>query len=320
MKERVKKALNSSNLKNSIYNLICEIKREKESHIEELILEIDRLNREIKQEKNDLKEELKKAFLTLEELADELEGEKKDELISAIEVNKLKTLEFLGILRETTEAAIIAALEKNEDIEETIEEITKNLAFETIDINVDSKHIKDVSKTILLVASDIASVSLNYSDEILRGSVFGVKKGILKSIEKFKETIENTPKEARGFIVNNYDKIIQDLDRVDEVYISCIKDVANSSEAGIKERLLELSNEVGSVVDKLRNSAKEAVELFKERFSTFSKEAASTTSLIKNRANEAKRLGVRAFMMAKAAINGAIKGAKDAINKEKNEN
>lgn len=319
MEQKVKKVLQSSDLKNSVYTLINEIKKEKESHIEELILEIDRLKREIESEKDELKKELSRAFELMEKLADELESGKKEELISAIEENKLKTLEFLGILKETTEAAIIAAIEKNEDIEETIEEITKNLAFETIDFNVDAEHIKDVSKTILLVASDIASVSINYSDEILRGSVFGVKKGILKSIEKFKEIVENTPQEARSFIVSNYENIIRDLNRVDEIYVSCIKEVADRSETGVKEKLQELSNELGSVIYKLKNSAEEAVELFRAKLNNLSIDKEATTSLLKNSASEAKRLGIRAFMMAKAALDGAIKGAKDAINKEKNE-
>lgn len=319
MEQKVKKVLQSSDLKNSVYTLINEIKKEKESHIEELILEIDRLKREIESEKDELKKELNRAFELMEKLADELESGKKEELISAIEENKLKTLEFLGILKETTEAAIIAAIEKNEDIEETIEEITKNLAFETIDFNVDAEHIKDVSKTILLVASDIASVSINYSDEILRGSVFGVKKGILKSIEKFKEIVENTPQEARSFIVSNYENIIRDLNRVDEIYVSCIKEVADRSETGVKEKLQELSNELGSVIYKLKNSAEEAVELFRAKLNNLSIDKEATTSLLKNSASEAKRLGIRAFMMAKAALDGAIKGAKDAINKEKNE-
>lgn len=319
MEKRVKKVLENGDFKKTISNLINDIKRKKETHIEELILEIDRLKREIEIEKEDLKKELQKAFATLENLANELEGKEKEELISAIEINKLKTLELLGILKETTEAAIIAALEKNEDIEETIEEITKNLTFETIDINVDAEHIEDVSKTILLVASDIASVSINYSDEILRGSVFGIKKGILKSIEKFRETIENTPQEARSFIINNYNNIVKDLNRIDEVYINCIKDVANQSEVSSKEKLLKLADELNSVIYQLRNSAKEAMEIFKIKFSNFSIETIPQSSIFKNRANEAKRLGIRVFAMAKAAINGAIKGAKDAINKEKNE-
>ncbi len=319
MQTKIENILKNDDLKESISILIEEIKKEKEKHIQELILEIDRLNREIEHEKEDLKLKLKETFEILENLAQELDGDKKEEFIKAIEVNKLKTLEFLGILKETTEAAIIAALEKNEDIEETVKEITKNLAFETIDIKVDAAHIKDVSIAILSVAADIASVSINYSDEILSGTVQGVKTGILKSIEKFKESIEFTPLEAREIIIDNYDKIIKDLENVDDLYISCIKEVAHNSEAGIKEKLLKLAEELQSTMYKLKNAAQETIEIFKTKFSDLAKEAASTTSIFKEKAEEAKRLGIRAFMIAKAAIDGAIKGAKDAITKEKDE-
>lgn len=318
MEDKIKDILKEKDLTQAVATLINEIKEEKERDIAELILEIDRLNRKVEHEKESLKTKLKEAFDLLEEFAKELEKEEKDELIKAIEINKLKALDFLGILKETTEAAIITTLEKNEDIEETIKEITKNLAFETIDTKVDAKHIKDVSKTILLVAADIASISINYSDEILKGAVFGIKKGILKSIEKFKESIEFTPMEAREIIFENYNKIVKDLENIDDLYISCVKEVANSSEAGIKDKMVILSKELESTIHKLKNAAQEAIDTLRAKFSDLAKEAASTTSIFKEKAQEAKKLGIRAFMIAKAAIDGAIKSAKDAMNKDQN--
>jgi len=318
MEDKIKDILKEKDLTQAVATLINEIKEEKERDIAELILEIDRLNRKVEHEKESLKTKLKETFDLLEEFANELEKEEKDELIKAIEINKLKALDFLGILKETTEAAIITTLEKNEDIEETIKEITKNLAFETIDTKVDAKHIKDVSKTILLVAADIASISINYSDEILKGAVFGIKKGILKSIEKFKESIEFTPMEAREIIFENYNKIVKDLENIDDLYISCVKEVANSSEAGIKDKMVILSKELESTIHKLKNVAQEAIDTLRAKFSDLAKEAASTTSIFKEKAQEAKKLGIRAFMIAKAAIDGAIKSAKDAMNKDQN--
>ena len=318
MEDKIKDILKEKDLTQAIATLINEIKEKKERDIAELILEIDRLNRKVEHEKESLKTKLKETFDLLEEFANELEKEEKDELIKAIEINKLKALDFLGILKETTEAAIITTLEKNEDIEETIKEITKNLAFETIDTKVDAKHIKDVSKTILLVAADIASISINYSDEILKGAVFGIKKGILKSIEKFKESIEFTPMEAREIIFENYNKIVKDLENIDDLYISCVKEVANSSEAGIKDKMVILSKELESTIHKLKNVAQEAIDTLRAKFSDLAKEAASTTSIFKEKAQEAKKLGIRAFMIAKAAIDGAIKSAKDAMNKDQN--
>lgn len=318
MEDKIKDILKEKDLTQAVATLINEIKEEKERDIAELILEIDRLNRKVEHEKESLKTKLKETFDLLEEFANELEKEEKDELIKAIEINKLKALDFLGILKETTEAAIITTLEKNEDIEETIKEITKNLAFETIDTKVDAKHIKNVSKTILLVAADIASISINYSDEILKGAVFGIKKGILKSIEKFKESIEFTPLEAREIIFENYNKIVKDLENIDDLYISCVKEVANSSEAGIKDKMVILSKELESTIHKLKNVAQEAIDTLRAKFSDLAKEAASTTSIFKEKAQEAKKLGIRAFMIAKAAIDGAIKSAKDAMNKDQN--
>ncbi len=315
MESNFENILKSEDIAGAVTALIEEVKKDREKKIQELILQIDRLNREVEQEKEELRKRLNETFLLLEELSKELEGRKKEIFIKTLEEHKLRSLEFLGILKETAEAAIIAALEKNEDIEETIEEITKHLTFENLGTRVDSEHIKDISEAILEVAAEIASASVNYSDEIIKGSVKGVKEGIEKSIEKFKESLEFTPKEARELLVENYTKIVKDLENTESIYIESIENVAARSDAGIKEKLLTASEEMKGAVYRLTHVSQEAIEAIKNRFSELAKEASATTSIFKAKAEEAKKLGVRVLSIAKSAIDGAIKGAKEAMEK-----
>ncbi len=296
----------ASDPKSYIDNLISTIKKQKTAKIAELIAQIDRLQAQINAQKEELKEELLNTFLTLETEALQLPSPKKEEALEAIAQCKLKSLELLGILAETAESAMIAALERGENIEETIFEIAKDLTFESIDYEVDRAKVRDVASTLLEVASTIAAASVNHSDEILRGTIFGIKSGIRKSIEKFNEIVEFTPPEARALIISHYEKILQDLDHIDTLYKEVIEEVARKSEPGIKEKMIAIANSE-NLFEKLKEDAQKAMDNLKRRFETINPE-------LKAKALEAKELGLKAFALAKEKIDKAIKEAKDAFN------
>jgi len=299
----------SSNPKAYINNRIELIKKDKAARIAELLAQIDRLQARINAQKEELKEELLAEFLHLESQIEKLPEEKRAQALEALEECKLKSLELLGILSETTESAMIAALEKGENIQETITEIAKNLTYESLDFNVEKERIEHIASTILEVAANLAVASPNYADEILRGAIHGVKRGIQKSIEKFHEVIEFTPPEARELLILNYQKVLDDLEQVDQIYRSTIEKVANKSEPGVQEKILEIASSE-SIFEKLTEEAQKAIATFKNRFA-----AILESPELKAKAIEAKELGLKAFTLAKEKIDKAIKEAKDALHK-----
>ena len=294
--------------KEAIEKHIEAIKQKRVATIVDLLAQIDKLQARINAEKKELKEELANAFLHLETEALQLPSPQKEEALQAIEECKLKSLELLGILAETTEAAMIAALEKGENIQETIAEIAKDFTYESLGYEVDRRRIEDVATTILEVATNLASATPNYSEEILRGTILGIKRGITKSIEKFNEMIEFTPEEARELLIVNYESIANDLGHADLIYKEILLKTAQKSEPGIKEKIENIANE--TIFDRLSEAAQKALENFKSRF-----EKLLENPDLKAKAEEAKRLGLRAFTLAKAKIDQALKEAKDAINK-----
>jgi hypothetical protein len=294
--------------KEAIENRIEEIKRKRVATIVDLLAQIDKLQARINAEKKELKEELQNTFLHLETEALTLPSPQKEEALQAIEECKLKSLELLGILAETTEAAMIAALERGENIQETIAEIAKDFTYESLGYEVDRRRIEDVAATILEVAANLATASPNYSEEILKGTILGIKQGITKSIEKFNEVLEFTPKEARDLLIVNYDSIASDLEHADLIYKEILLKVAQKSDPGIKEKIERIANE--NIFDRLTETAQKALENLKSRF-----EKILENQDLKAKAEEAKRLGIRAFALAKEKIDRALKEAKDAINK-----
>ena len=280
------------------------IKKDRTARIAELLAQIDRLQARINAQKEELKEELLAEFLHLEAQIEKLSEPQRSEALAALQECKLKSLELLGILAETTEAAMIAALEKGENIEETIAEIAKDLTYESLGYQVDAPHIKDVATTILDVASTLATATPNYSDEILAGAVQGVKMGIKRAIEKFRDTLEFTPPEVREILLMG-EQIIGDLERIEEPFLEAVEDVAKRSDPGIREKLLEAAK---SQSQGLKEEAQQAVALLKSRIATILENPE-----LRAKALEARELGLRAFSAAKAKLDQAIKEAKDAI-------
>ena len=301
----------SQNPKEAIRQAIEAKKAPRIAKIQTLLAQIDKLKSEIEAQKQELKSELIETFDELQKAIDTLPEPQRSEAQQILDSYKLSSLEFLGILTETTESAIINALERGEDIQETITEITKDLAHQTIDINVDATHIRDISKTILSIAATIAEASVNYADEILEGAILGVKQGIHKSLVKFDETIRFTPDEARALIIENYDSILQDLPHIHEIYMQTIQEVAQQSELGIQEKILSIAQKNASLFERLKTEAEKAIGSFKKRF----EELLSEGTQVKLGTEEAKRLGLQAFNKAKQSLQNAIKGAKDAMGK-----
>jgi len=112
-------------------------------------------------------------------------------------------------------------------------------------------------------------------------------------------------------------EILKDLKKIDELYIECIKEVADKSEVNIKEILLALSKELKSFFYKLTYEAETAIEIIQKKFSHLFKEATFTKEKIIKKAEETKKLGFRVFEIAKAALDGAIKEAKKAMKQDK---
>ncbi len=301
----------SRNPKEAIRQAIEAKKAPRIAKIQTLLAQIDKLKSEIEAQKQELKSELIETFHELQKAIDTLPEPTRSEAQKILDSYKLSSLEFLGILAETTESAIINALERGEDIEETIIEITKDLAHQTIDINVDATHIRDISKTILSIAATIAEASVNYADEILEGAILGVKQGIHKSLVKFDETIRFTPDEARSLIIENYEMILQDLPHIHEIYMHTIQEVAQQSEPGIQEKILTIAQRNESLFERLKTEAEKAIGSLKKRF----EELLSEGTPVKLSTEEAKRLGLQAFNKAKQSLQNAIKGAKDAMGK-----
>ncbi len=354
-KKRIQRLKDKNKIQNRIgdlFEIFCEVLREKELHTPKNIeAVIDGLLKAVTYEKEDClyktlyqKEQLEKSineqkrvikdcitdtYATLDKHLESIHDSIKQDVKAALSDIKLNGLEMLGILKETTEEAILTTLEKGSDIEDTIYEISKNLTYQSIKEGSFTKsRFLNVSKTILEVAKEIADQNISFAKEIINGSIEGTKDGILKAINKFKNDIKFAPEE----IDEDLNQVKKELMKIEDDYIEILKHMSESSESlsskfikeklekldGSIEKLKRATNETREIlaqkieelkseinIEDLKEKAEQKFENLKKDVASLEKKAEQKFEEIKQSektkqvTQEAKKLGLRAWEVAK---------------------
>ena len=280
--------------------------------VEELLAQKEQIERSLERKSQALQSAKIEIFSILqEELSSEGSTQQRD-----LHQIKLQSLDLFDMLSEMVESAILTTLEKAHDIEETTKEIVKEITNETLsEGEMSTIRIRLITKAILEPAIDIAEATPTTADEILRGTLKGVRAGLIKSIHEFKQKLQYMPDELKAPLLQ--DNInIDDLKQTNLVFSQTIQSLASNSSSTTKELLAKISKEMHLDMDELIFISKEAVEVVKDRFNTATKSALihSSRALQSEKAQEAKRIGIQAFNAAKTALDGALKTAKDKID------
>ncbi len=290
--------------------------KELHNRLEALVLEKEKIEREIEKRSHELQTTKYKIFDAMEAVLDS-----SDEVaLSKLHQVKLQTIDLYDILGEMTESTIIAALEKGDEIdfEETLKEAIKELSFEAIkEGSLNTIRVRKILSTILQSAIDVAEATPTKAKEILSPTIKGLRSGLYAAIERFKQRLNFIPVEAKHILIEDYDTIMEDLHQSDKLFSQIIMTKANESSSVIKETIEEIHKSMKFDLDELLHLSKETAEVMKDRFSELAKEALKKTSAMmqSNAAKEAKRMGAEVLGVAKNALQSALKNAKDAIKR-----
>ena len=282
------------------------------SELEDLMAQKERLERQIARKSEELQHLKYNLFTVLEKLLAD-----REEILEKLHQVKINSIDLLEILEEITESAIITTLEKGSDIEETLHEIIKEITFETLNANVlNAVRIRRILASILQSAINIAEATPNQADTIFRGTLRGIRSALIKSIEKFHQYLLYVPDEVKALYRDEYKTIETELDRIDTLFSQIFHSLKSHNSASIVQHLERISQETSS--DELSNLSKETVELLRNRLSKIKRGVTmrGTKLLHSKSAQEAKAIGVRAWSVAKSTMQGAIKGAKEAMDKK----
>ncbi len=327
---------NVDNIDAVITGLIKAATYDKEEFLYKTIYEKEQLEKSIEREKRNIQKSIIGTLDILENHIEKMDDNISKESIKALQSTKLRGIEMLGILKETTSEAILTTLEHAKDIEDTVFEITKNITYQTINEGPLTKsRIMDITSSVLGVAIEIADEDQGNAKSLLNGAIHGTKEGIAKSIDKFKNDLKFAPEELAD---HDLKAVKRDLIKVEENFIDVVKKTLaksdgisheimeniiendiNSSLAKIKRVATETSEMLSEKIDELNISENEFVKKAEKKIEEFEKIASEKFESIKkdertqNITKEAKRLGTRAWEVAM----NALKGAKEAINKQK---
>jgi len=335
------RALQSENLENSITidavisGLIKAASYDKEEFLYKSLYEKEQLEKSINKQKQSIRNTIIGTFDILEAHIEKMDENISKESLKALQNTKLRGVEMLGILKETTSEAILTTLEKGKDVEDTIFEITKNISYQTIkDGDFSKKRVLEIANTILKATIEIADEEKANAKALISGAIHGTKEGMAKAIDKFKNDLKFAPEEMS---TENLKMIKKDLSNIDTAFVEVVKSSKNFS-TGLSIEIIEeiLDNDIDNSLSKIKRVAIEARETLNEKIdelkledNEFIKKAEKKIEKLekiasqkledikqdkrtKNITKEAKRLGNHAWVVAK----GALKSAKEAINKK----
>jgi len=330
IEERVKNLLNSfkKNTSKDINEIsmheiqvLSSVILEKETNalqdeVQSLLAQKEQIERKIERQSQALQEAKYKIFNTLESEFDPLN----EQSLARLHQVKLQTIDLYELLGEIVESAIITALEKDVEIDETIEEVVKDITFEAIkEGSLNTIRIRKILSTILQSSIDIAEAQPVKAHEILSPTLRGMRSGLLHAITRFKQRLAYIPVEAKHILIEDYDTILEDLNQSDSLFAQVVKTQAENSSSEIEKNLEAINKEMKYDLEELLRTSKETAEVMKERFAALAIQTMrkADKALHSTKAQEAKRLGKQAIGVAKNAIDNALQSAKEAIDKKK---
>ncbi|MDO9055274.1 MAG: hypothetical protein Q7U69_01890 [Sulfuricurvum sp.] len=284
------------------------------NELEDLMVQKEQIERSIARKSDELQQLKYRFFDVLEKMFSE-----DDAMLEKLHQIKIQSVDLLDILEEMVESAIITTLERGSDIEETLHEIIKEITFETLNANVlNAIRIRRILASILQTALNLAEATPNQADTILRGTLQGIRSALYKSIEKFHQYLLYVPEEVKALYRDEYKTIENELDHIDTLFTQVIHSLSHHNAPAIIAKLESVSHDIRFDTEEIKHLSKETVELLRTRLSKLTRGVTEQgNKLLKSKsAQEAKAMGVRAWSVAKSAMNGAIKGAKEAMDKK----
>lgn len=276
-----------------------------QEELEALLVQKERIERQIERGSERIQEEKHHIFDAFEALFETASPE----TLAKLHQIKLQSIDLFDMLEEVVETAIITTLEKNHDIGETIEEICKEITYETLGEGpLETGRIRRVIGTILHTAVDVGEATPNQAEAILTGTLKGARSGLIKSIRRLKKQLLFVPEELKLT-----PSMQTELLRTDTLFTQIVQDEALRCGPESKALLDKLSKELRYDLEELVEVSRETVDVMRTQLS----QAISRSQVLNSKtAIEAKRVGISAWRSAKTALEGALQNAKEKIEKK----
>ncbi len=308
---------NTQEIKTFASAVLTQSTKELNTELQDLLLQKERIERQLDKKSHELQSKKHQLFGTIEELIKERDPQSQS--LSQLHSIELQFMDLLNLLEEMVESAIITTLEKGSNIEETIEELSKEITLQTLDEGILSAvRIRHVISTILRTAIEVSEATPNSAGIILEGTIKGMRTGLIRALDRFKQKFLFTPDEAKLVLIDDPQALYDELHHTDALFIQTIESLSIQSSPAIKAELENILSDIRYDMQELVLISKETLDILGDKLSHLAKEAMQRSSVLLQsaKAKDAKKMGVHAWSVARSVIDGAIKGAKDAIDKK----
>ncbi len=280
--------------------------------------QIRKLEIRLKDEKTKLAQSLREGLEGAKDAGAALSEDMRGRVDAAITETKLKSTELLGLTKQTVKEAVKRAIESGKDVKETVAQITSDATERALKEGLfTADRVKTVAGKVMSGAVEAAEEAGKDVKDVAAGAFEGAQKGIAS-------TVESVGDKTKALLSEDLAKTKEDLEAIDDLFIETTRKVARSSGEEAKGVLNDLADQTKKTTSALREKAYHAAEATAERLKEGGKDAAKATAEAAGKgaqimAEEAKELGKRSVAVAKGAISGMLKGAKEALKKEKEE-
>ena len=280
--------------------------------------EVWQLETRLTEERAQLAKDLSESLGGAKDAGETLSGDVKKWVESAVVDVKLKSTQLLGLTKQTVKEAVKEAIESGQDVKETVTRIAGDATEKALEEGrFTADRVKKIAEKVLSGAVEAAEEAGKGTKDAIAGAFVGTQVGIVSAIESVGE-------KTNEFSRNDLSQTKEDLEVIEALFLETTRKIAIRSGEVAKDILTDLADQAQKTTSALRQKARNAAERSADKVSDKLKEAGKDAAKATSKAahavaDEAKELGKRSVDIAKGAVSGMWKGAKDALKKEKKE-
>ena len=282
--------------------------------------ELGQVKKHLKEEEGKFAGVVNEIFLGTKEAAENFSGEVKADIETALTDAKLKSVELLGLTRDTVKDAVHKAINTETKVEETIVSITRDATAKALgEARLTRERARKVSESVLSAAVEAAEELGSDVKETASAAAEGVRLGLTDSIEFTRKSITKAGKGVKEFSAEDLAQTKEDLEAVGDLFVETLCKVSDKSGEAARETLHELADDAKKAGSSLSEKAVSASYTVAERLRMLGSEVAHKSGEVSSKAaEETKELGDRMLAVAKGAATGMWEGAKEAFHKDEN--
>jgi len=204
--------------------------KDEEDFLYDLISQLDRINRQVLNQKDEIKMQIFSMFDAIGVGAEATKFAQNSQFEKAINDAMLDETLMKEFLKEISETAFVSAIENGDDVQDMASEMAKRIVYSTaIDGEFKKKRLMKILKIVIKQAISVANASQIYAKELISGAVLGAYDGLIKTANKVKSEQKFAAIPLEIELIN-----------VDDEIITLLKKLVANAEEPAKSELEEL--------------------------------------------------------------------------------